>query len=174
MINKRCAIYCRVSTLDQNPKIQEKSLLQYAKYNNYPVYKIYTDFISGSKDTRPQLDQLLQDMRKGLFKIVIVWKLDRLGRNARHLLEISEEMQNKGITLISTTQAIDTSTPTGKLVYTILGSVAELERAYLIERVKLGLKGCKTVGKRGKDKKPRKRLGYYQRYTKKTPPSENE
>lgn len=171
MINKRCAIYCRVSTLDQNPKLQEYELIEYAKYNKYDIYNIYTDFISGSKDTRPQLDKLMQDLRKGEFKTVIIWKLDRLGRNTKHLLVLAEEFQNKGITLISTTQAIDTSTPTGKLVYTILGSVAELERAYQIERIKLGLKNCKNVGKRGKDKKPRRRSGYMLRwYNKNHPP----
>lgn len=166
-MNKKCAIYCRVSTEDQNPDIQEQTLKEYATRNHYDIYKIYIDTISGTKDTRPMLDELMKDSRIGRFEAVIVWKLDRLGRSLNNLIHIAEEWRITGINLISTTQLIDTTTSTGKLLYHLLGMLAEFEHDLISERVKLGMKYAKTIKKRGKDKKPRRKSGYYLRWGKK-------
>jgi DNA invertase Pin-like site-specific DNA recombinase len=164
---RKCAIYCRVSTTEQNPKIQEDSLKTFASQQNIKVYKVYTDTISGSKDSRPMLNEMLIDMRKGCFNCVVIYKLDRLGRSLKHLITMCEEFYKKDIDLICTSQAIDTSTASGKLLFHILGAVAEFERELISERTKLGqIENRHLVGKRGKDKadKPRRKAGYYRRW----------
>ncbi len=111
-------------------------------------------------------------MRNKQFDAVIVWKFDRLGRSTQHLLQVLEEMHNKGVRLIATSQNIDTGTPMGKFFYTILSGFAEMERAMIIERINLGLQRAKKQGivlgrKFGsKDKKRRRRSGYYLRHQK--------
>lgn len=166
----KAGLYLRVSTLDQTTLNQELELKDYCKRNNIEIYKIYKDEgISGSKTSRPELDKMLQDMRNKRFECVVVWKFDRLGRSTAHLLQVLEEMKNKGINLIATSQNIDTSTPMGKFFFTILSGFAEMEREMIRERIKLGLerrrKQGKNVGRQkgAKDKSQRKRLGYFQR-----------
>jgi len=162
-----CAIYCRVSKDEQNPKHQENHLKTYTSQQNIKVHKIYTDYTSGKNDSRPQLNELLIDMRKGLFNCIVAYKLDRVGRSVKHLVTICEELNNKNIDLIIATQNIDTKTASGKLLFHVLGAVAEFEAELISERTKAGLKNAKNVGKRGKDKKPRKKSGYYLRHQKK-------
>ena len=164
---RNCAIYCRVSTQDQNIKNQVETLKTFANIQKLKIQKVYIDKISGIKDSRPALNQMMFDMRKGLFNCVVIYKLDRLGRSIKHLLTIVEEFHNKDIDLIVSSMNIDTKTPSGKLLFVILGGVAEFERDLISQRTKLGLKNAKNVGKRGKDKKRRKRSGYYLRYQKK-------
>jgi len=172
MNNMKCAIYCRVSTDEQNPEHQQNALLQYAKNNDYEVYKIYTDKTSGAKQSRPELNQLMFDARAKNFDLVLVWKLDRLGRSLQHLLSIVHEWNLKGIDFVCTTQNIDTTTPSGELVFHILGAIAQFERTLISERTKEGLKTAALNGrhpgrpKGSKDKGPRKRSGYYLRYAK--------
>ena len=163
----KCAIYCRVSTIEQNPMIQENELRYYATFKGFSIFRVYTDVVSGSKDSRPELNKMLQDMRKNQFKSIIIYKLDRLGRSLRHLLTICEELHKKDINLIVTSQNIDTKTASGKLLFNILGSIAEFERELISERTKLGQKKAKNIGKRGKDKKPRRKSGYYLRHLRK-------
>ena len=173
MHDKKCAIYCRVSTDEQDPKHQENALLEYAKNNKYSVFKVYTDKTSGSKQSRPALNDLMFDARAKRFDVVIVWKLDRLGRSLQHLLSIVHEWNIKGIDFICTTQNIDTTTPSGELVFHILGAIAQFERTLISERTKEGLKTAAKKGrfpgrpKGSKDKGPRNRSGYYARYAKK-------
>ena len=162
---KTCAIYARVSTEEQNPQIQVDELKIMASQRKCMVFDVYVDKVSGTKDSRPELNRLMFDMRKGLFNCIMIYKLDRLGRSLKHLITICEEFHNKGIDLIVTSQGIDTSTATGKLLFNILGSVAEFERELISERTKLGQKKNRDkVGKRGKDKKPRNKAGYNQRW----------
>lgn len=164
---KKAAIYCRVSKDEQFPEKQKEYLKKYCKLNNIPVYKIYTDVITGKSSTRPKLDLMLQDMRNKHFNCIVCYKIDRLGRSVKHLITIAEECFNKNISLIFATQDINTSTPVGKLFYTILGAIAEFERELISERTKLGqLKNRDKVGKRGPDKKPRAKSGYYERWAK--------
>lgn len=161
------AVYCRVSTRDQHPEIQEKDLLGYCERMGYKVYKVYTDKTSGKKQSRPALNDMLFDMRAGHFTAIVCTKLDRLGRSLQHLINIAQECHNKDVGLIFAHQSIDTTTPQGKLFYHILGAVAEFEAELISERTREGLKDAENVGKRGKDKKPRKKGGYYLRYQKK-------
>ena len=152
----KVAIYCRVSTDEQDINKQEVELQEYAKNHNHEIYKIYKDVISGSKDSRPDLNNMVIDGFNKKFNAVIVWKLDRLGRSLAHLIDVVNKFQNWNIGLIVTTQQIDTTTPQGKLFFHIFGAFAEFEREIISERTKLGLKRAKNVGKRGKDKKVRK------------------
>lgn len=167
----KVALYLRVSKKDQTTLNQELELVDYCKRNNYEVYKIYKEEgISGTKTSRPQLDLMLQEMRGQNFDAVIVWKFDRLGRSTAHLLQVLEELKNKNVRLIATSQSIDTGTPIGKLFFTILSGIAELEREMIIERTLLGLERAKTEGKKlgrpsgSKDKKRRRLSGYNLRW----------
>ena len=169
----KVAIYLRVSTTDQTTLNQELELKSYCEKESYEIYKIYKDEgISGIKETRPQLDLMLQDMRNKSFDAIIVWKFDRLGRSTSHLLQVLEELKNKNVRLIATSQNIDTDTPMGKFFFTILSGFAEMEREIIKERIKLGLERRKKEGKLlgrpigSKDKKYRKKSGYLLRYQK--------
>ena len=155
----KVAIYCRVSTEEQDVDKQEAACLEYCKRNNYEVYKIYKDIISGKTTSRPEFNLLLDDMRLFKFHGIVVTKLDRIGRSLQHLLDLFEEFAKKGIHFIAVTQNIDTSTSAGKLQMQIMGAFAEFERNIISERTKEALKGNDRVGKRGKDKKPRGKRG---------------
>lgn len=173
MVNKmKAGIYLRVSTAEQTTLNQELEVKKYCENNNIEIYKVYQDVISGSKTSRPELDLMLQDMRDKCFDCVVVWKFDRLGRSTAHLLQVLEELKNKDVRLIATSQNIDTSTPMGKFFFTILSGFAEMERELIRERIKLGLERRKKQGKKlgrpkgSKDKSYRKKGGYYLRYRK--------
>ena len=162
---KKVAIYARVSTDTQDVDNQINELKTIALLQKYMVFDVYSDVVSGTKDSRPELNRMMFDMRKGCFDAIMIYKLDRLGRSLKHLITICEEFHNKGIDLIVTSQGIDTSTATGKLLFNILGSVAEFERELISERTKLGQKKNRhLVGKRHEDDKPRRKAGYYQRW----------
>ena len=168
----KAGIYLRVSTADQTTLNQELEVKKYCENNNIEIFKVYQDVISGSKTSRPELDLMLQDMRDKCFDCVVVWKFDRLGRSTAHLLQVLEELKNKNVRLIATSQNIDTSTPMGKFFFTILSGFAEMERELIRERIKLGLERRKKQGKKlgrpkgSKDKGYRKKGGYYMRYRK--------
>jgi len=175
----KVAIYLRVSTSDQTTLNQEIELKSYCERLDYEITDIYKDEgVSGSKTSRPELDRLLQDMRLKKFEAIIVWKFDRLGRSTQHLLQVLEEMKNKNVRLIATSQNIDTDTPMGKFFFVILSGFAEMEREIIRERIQLGLERRKKQGKKlgrpkgSKDKGRRKKGGYYLRYqgNKKTSP----
>jgi len=154
----KVAIYCRVSTEDQNADKQEDINREYCRRMGYEVYKVYKDVISGATSSRPEFNKLLEDMRHYKFDAILVTKLDRLGRSLKHLLSLIDEFKGKGINFIASTQNIDTTSASGQLQLQIMGAFAEFERAIISERTKEGLKKRKE-GKRGKDKKPRKRRG---------------
>lgn len=155
----KIAIYCRVSTEEQDADKQEDICKEYCERNNLEIIKVYKDVISGTKSSRPDFNKMLEDMRQHKFNCVMVTKLDRIGRSLQHLLSLFDEFNNKGINFIATTQNIDTTTASGKLQFQILGAFAEFERNMISERTKEGLRRAIGVGKRGKDKQPRKRRG---------------
>jgi len=184
--SKRVALYVRVSKLEQHPENQEIELKQYAKNHNFKISDIYEDRISGAKDSRPRLNDLMTDARKKQFAAVIIWKVDRLGRSVAHMAQIIQEWDNLGIDLIITTLGVDTRTPAGKLVLGVLMQIAEFERELIRERIQLGLerrkrelktkgyfiKDGKKITKLGrpkgkKDEGRRRKSGYYQRWAKK-------
>ena len=155
----KIAIYCRVSTEEQNVDKQEDICREHCKRNNLEIIKVYKDVISGTKSSRPEFNQLLSDMRQYKFNCVMVTKLDRIGRSLQHLLSLFDEFNRKRIHFVAITQNIDTTTASGKLQLQILGAFAEFERNMISERTKEGLRKAIGVGKRGKDKRPRKRRG---------------
>ena len=172
----KVAIYTRVSTREnQNIDTQIRFLQDYASRHGLEVYKVYKDVgESGSKDSRPEIDLMLQDMRDKLFNAILVYKLDRIGRSLSHLVKLFEEFSKKKIEFISATQSINTTTPEGKMFLGILMVLAEYERELTVSRIKAGLQRAraegKPIGKRGKDKKRRRKSGYYNRWAKKTTP----
>lgn len=181
-IKDSIAIYARVSTLDQKPENQIHELREYAKRRGFSVYREYVDHASGASDTRPSLNDLMIDARRGAFNIVIVWKLDRLGRSLQHLIQTIEEFNNNKIDLISITQNLDTTTASGRLVFHIFGAIAEFERELIRERIYIGLSRAKREGKHcgrpsgSRDKRPRRTSGYVRRWAedKKTSPHKND
>ena len=167
------ALYLRVSTADQTTLNQELELKKHCEREGIEIFKIYKDEgVSGAQTSRPQLDLMLQDMRNKEFEIVIVWKFDRLGRSTAHLLQVLEELKNRKVRLIATSQNIDTSTPMGEFFFTILAGFSQMERELIRERIKLGLERRKKEGKvmgrpkGSKDKIYRKKGGYYERWRK--------
>ena len=155
----KVAIYCRVSTKQQDADKQEFICREMCAKENHTVFKVYKDIISGSTTSRKDFNKLLVDMRQYKFDAIMVTKLDRLGRSLQHLLSLIDEFNKKGIHFIAATQNIDTASPSGKLQMQIMGAFAEFERSIISERTKEGMRNAKNVGKRGKDKVPRKRRG---------------
>jgi DNA invertase Pin-like site-specific DNA recombinase len=147
----RAAIYARVSTTNhgQDVSMQTRDLEQFAQARGWRLVDSYLDLgISGNKVKRPQLDRLMADAHKRRFDIVIVWRFDRFARSVSHLLRALETFQALGIAFVSLSEQMDTTTPAGKLIFTVLGAVAELERCLIVERVKAGLRNARTKGKR--------------------------
>ena len=158
---RRTAIYCRVSREGQVIDEQLEECKRFCENKGFYVVREYSDIISGIKDSRPNLDLLMKDAFNGEFDVVVVWKLDRLGRSLQHLVSIVNQWKMYNIDFICVTQQFDTTTPNGKLLFHIFSAIAEFERELISERTKLGLRRAKNVGKRGKDKKPRRTIGYY-------------
>ena len=158
-MGKKAALYVRVSTEQQELDNQIEICKKFCENQGHEVFKIYKDIFTGTKESRPAFNILLNDMRHFKFNIVVVTKLDRIGRSLKHLLSLFEEFKSKGVQFVAVTQNIDTSTAAGKLQMQIMGAFAEFERNIISERTKEGLRNKKNVGKRGKDKKPRKRRG---------------
>ena len=144
------AIYARVSTLNgQDPEMQLRELREYCQRRGMTLIDEYVDTgISGAKDRRPELDRLLTDAHRRRFDSVVVWRFDRFARSVSHLLRALETFRSLGIEFVSLSEQVDTSTPAGKLVFTVLGAVAELERSLIAERVKAGLRNARAKGKR--------------------------
>lgn len=147
----RIAIYARVSTLNngQSPQMQLRELREYCKRRGWQIVGEFVDKgISGAKDSRPDLNRLMADAHKRRFDAVVVWKFDRFARSVSHLLRALETFQALGIEFVSLSESLDTSTPAGKMVFTVLGAVAELERSLIGERVRAGLRNAKAKGVR--------------------------
>lgn len=146
----RLAIYARVSTShhNQTPDNQLIPLREYTKARGFEHYKEYVDITSGTKEKRPALDELLADAKKRKFDAVLVWKLDRLGRSLKHLITLIDEFQALSVQFISYTEGMDTTTPAGKLLFSVVGAIAAFERDLIRERVKAGLHRARSQGKR--------------------------
>jgi DNA invertase Pin-like site-specific DNA recombinase len=147
----RTAIYARVSTSNngQDPTMQTRELEEYCQRRGWEVAACYVDTgISGSKESRPELDRLMADAHRRRFDAVAVWKFDRFARSVSHLLRALETFKALGIDFVSLSEQVDTSTPTGKMVFTVLGAVAELERSLIAERVRAGIRNARAKGKR--------------------------
>ncbi len=144
---KRVGIYARVSTNRQCPESQLLLLREYATARGFEIVSEYVDVISGSTDSRPELARLMADAAKRRLDAVAVWKFDRFARSTRHLVTALEQFNALGVDFISLSESIDTSTPMGKMVFTVLAAVAELELSLIRERVVMGLERAKAQGK---------------------------
>jgi DNA invertase Pin-like site-specific DNA recombinase len=146
----KAALYARVSTSNgQSPQMQLRELRAYCKRRGWRVAGEYIDAgISGAKDQRPELNRLMADAHRRKFDAVVVWRFDRFARSVSHLLRALETFNSLGIAFVSLSESIDTSTPAGKMTFTVLGAVAELERSLIAERVRAGLRNARAKGKR--------------------------
>jgi DNA invertase Pin-like site-specific DNA recombinase len=147
---KRTAIYARVSTKNngQNPETQLIALREYVQHRGWELIGQYVDHgVSGSNESRPELDRLMKDARARALDAVIVARFDRFARSTRHLVTALEEFSSLGVDFISLNESIYTSNAMGKMVFTVLGAVAELERNIIRERVTMGLKRARKEGK---------------------------
>jgi DNA invertase Pin-like site-specific DNA recombinase len=128
--------------------MQTRELEQFAQARGWQVIGCYVDTVSGSKDRRPELDRLMADAHRRRFDVVAVWKFDRFARSVSHLLRALETFNALGIAFASLTEQVDTTTPAGKMVFTVLGAVAELERSLIVERVRAGLRNARAKGRK--------------------------
>jgi DNA invertase Pin-like site-specific DNA recombinase len=145
----RAAIYARVSRNNgQDPEMQLRELREYCHRRGWQIAEYIDIGISGSKDSRPELNRLMADAHRRRFDVVCVWKFDRFARSVSHLLRALETFSALKIGFVSLSEQIDTSTPAGKMVFTVLGAVAELERSLIVERVKAGLRNARARGKK--------------------------
>jgi DNA invertase Pin-like site-specific DNA recombinase len=133
--------YARVSTTDQNPDLQKDALGQAG------CLRVFVDRASGALDSRPELARALDHLRPG--DTLVVWRLDRLGRSLRHLIETIKGLEEQGVAFRSLTESIDTSTPGGRLVFHVFGALAEFERELIRERTKAGLAAARARGRKG-------------------------
>ena len=144
---KTAALYARVSTVDQNCEVQLQDLRRYAS-QRFAQYREYIDVgVSGAQRHRPQLDMMMKDARKRLFEVVLVWKFDRFARSLKHLIDSLDEFSSLGIDFVSYTEGVDTTTPSGQLLFHIVGAVAQFERDLIAERVRAGRAHAKSLGK---------------------------
>ena len=147
----RAAIYARVSTANhgQDVDMQLRELRQFADARGWQLTGEYVDAgVSGAKDSRPELNRLMADAHKRRFDVVAVWRFDRFARSVSHLLRALETFKALGVDFVSFCEQMDTSTPAGKMVFTVLGAVAELERSLIVERVRAGLRNAKAKGRK--------------------------
>ena len=144
----RAAAYARVSTADQTCENQLIELRRYVEGRGWTAVEFVDDAVSGTKDRRPALDRLVADARRRRFDVLIVWRLDRLGRNLKHLVTLLEELQAVGIAFVSLGEGIDCTTAAGRLQLHVLAALAEFERARIAERVRAGLARVRASGKR--------------------------
>jgi DNA invertase Pin-like site-specific DNA recombinase len=152
---KRAAIYVRVSTtnrtrggdgFEQNPEVQEVPLRQLAQQRGWILVQVYSDRLSGAKENRPGLNSLMNDARRGQFDVVLVWRFDRFARSIEQLVLALAEFRALGIDFVSCQEVLDTSTPMGKAMFTIIGAMAELERNVIRERVLAGMEYARRHG----------------------------
>jgi DNA invertase Pin-like site-specific DNA recombinase len=144
---RRCAIYARVSTDEQDESMQLTALRELVSQRGWELKETYIDHGVSSRSIRPELERMMKDANKRRFDVIAVWKFDRFARSTRELVFALEQFQTLGIDFVSVTQAIDTSGPMGKLVFSVLAAIAEFERELIKERVVAGMKEARRRGK---------------------------
>lgn len=145
----RVGLYARVSSLNgQHPEMQLDELREYCARRGWQVVSEYVDEgVSGARESRPSLNRLMADAHQRRFDIVACWKIDRFGRSLKHLVNSIEDFQSMGVAFVSLKDNLDLSTPSGRLMFQIIGAMAEFERALIQERVRSGLKAARARGK---------------------------
>ena len=146
---KRVALYCRVSTSDQTCDNQLRDLREYCRARGWTDVREFRDTgISGTKERRPALDKMMVDVKARRVDVVVVAAFDRFGRSVRHLVEVLELFRHLNVEFISLREQIDTGSPLGQAVFTIIAAIAQLERSLIVERVRAGLRRARAEGKR--------------------------
>jgi DNA invertase Pin-like site-specific DNA recombinase len=140
------AIYARVSTFDQEPENQLAELRRYIRARGWTAAEYVDKGVSGTKDKRPALDQLVRDAKRRRFDVLVCWRLDRLGRNLKHLITLLDELQALGVAFVTLGEGIDTTTPAGRLQLHVLSAISQFERDRLAERVRAGLARARAQG----------------------------
>ena len=143
----RVAIYARVSTQDQDPQMQLRELRTYAKLRAFTIAHEFIDHVSGATSERPELSILWHTARARKIDTVVVWKFDRFARSTKQLIDALEEFRHLGVDFISITEQIDTSSPMGKAMFTVISAIAEFERSLISERVRSGIAKARAQGK---------------------------
>jgi DNA invertase Pin-like site-specific DNA recombinase len=145
---KRAAVYIRVSCAEQNGGAQERALREYVQRRGWKLQQIYRDQgVSGASSNRPALNELLKACRRGSVDVVVVWKFNRFACSLKQLMSGLEMCRALGIDFVSVTESIDTSLPSGEIVFQMIGAVAQFERSLIAERVRLGLANALAQGK---------------------------
>lgn len=144
----RAGLYARVSTDEQSTENQLLELRRYASSRGWSVVEYVDHGQSGAKETRPALQRLIADARRRRLDVVVCWRLDRLGRNLRHLIVTLDDLTALSVAFVSLGEGIDATTPAGRLQLHLLGAIAEFERARIAERVRAGLDRARRGGKR--------------------------
>src|SRR6266581_7443449 len=147
----RTALYARVSTSDkgQDPEMQLRELREHCKRRGWEIIGEYVDVgVSGSKDSRPELNKLVADAHRRKLDAILVWKLDRFGRSLKHLVNSLAEFESLGIAFISLKESLDLTTPSGRAMFGMIAVMTEFERSLIQERVRAGLAHARAKGKR--------------------------
>lgn len=146
----KTAIYARISTNieKQDLDTQLLPLKEYCKQRGWEISEIYTDELSGSKESRPNLDRLMKDAHRRKFGCVLVFRFDRFSRSTKQLINSLETFRTLGINFVSYQEAVDTSTPAGQMMFTMISAFAQFERSIIQERVRAGLAKAKSKGKK--------------------------
>lgn len=146
--NRTAALYARVSTSDgrQDPEMQLQELREYCQRRGFDIVAEYVDHMSGSRDDRPEFIKLMKAVRSGRVSVVVVWRFDRFARSTRMLIEALEEFRALGVDFTSITEQIDTSTPIGVAMFTIISALSTLERSAIQSRVVAGLRKAQQDG----------------------------
>jgi DNA invertase Pin-like site-specific DNA recombinase len=144
--NWRAALYARVSTSDQNVDLQLREMREYAARRGWSLKEYVDRGISGVETRRPHLAQLTEDLQAHRLDVVLVWKFDRLFRSVQHMVEFLARLQKLQVEFVSLTEQIDTSSPSGKLIFHVLAAIAEFEREMIRERVVAGLRAAEARG----------------------------
>lgn len=146
---QRVALYARVSALaGQDPEVQLVELREYAGRRGWNIIGEYVDRSSGAKESRPALNRMMIDVRRRKFDVIAVWKIDRFGRSLRHLVNALAELEAIGLDFVSLRDNLDLGTPAGRLMFQIIGAMAEFERSLIRERFRAGLRNARQKGKR--------------------------
>jgi DNA invertase Pin-like site-specific DNA recombinase len=144
----RVAVYARVSTVGngQSPEMQLRELREFCSLRGWDIFGEFTDHVSGAKESRPALNQLIAAASQRKFDVLLCWKLDRVGRSLRHLVNLLAELEALGISFVSLRDNLDLTTPSGRLMFHVIAAMAQFERSLISERVKAGLRNAAAKG----------------------------